>query len=83
MKKIPKSHFELFAIFLSAIGYTGKMNGDGSMVCINAKMPKERRQIVIWQNGKMNEACQILWKDYLNHWLAIGKEFIDELRKVK
>ncbi len=32
-------------------------------------------------NGKMNKACQILWNDYLNHWLVIGKEFIEELKK--
>ena len=51
------------------------------MVCINPKMCKERRQIVLWQKGKMNKACQILWNDYLNHWLVIGKEFIEELKK--
>ena len=44
-------------------------------------MPKERRQIVIWRNGKMNKACELLWLDFLNHWLIIGKEFIDALNK--
>ncbi len=82
MKKIPKTHFKLFAAFLTVIGYKAKMNGDGSMCCINPRMKKERRQIVLWASGKMNKACQILWQDYLNHWLAIGKEFISELRKV-
>ena len=81
MKRIPKSHFTLFTVFITVLGYKAKQNSDGSMVCINPKMCKERRQIVFWINGKMNKACQILWNDYLNHWLVIGKEFIEELKK--
>ena len=81
MKKIPKSHITLFTVFITVLGYKAKQNSDGSMVCINPKMCKERRQIVLWQNGKMNKACQILWNDYLNHWLVIGREFIEELKK--
>ena len=81
MKRIPKSHFTLFTVFITVLGYKAKQNSDGSMVCINPKMCKERRQIVLWINGKMNKACQILWNDYLNHWLVIGKEFIEELKK--
>ena len=81
MKRIPKSHFTLFTVFITVLGYKAKQNSDGSMVCINPKMCKERRQIVLWINGKMNKACQILCNDYLNHWLVIGKEFIEELKK--
>ena len=81
MKRIPKSHFTLFTVFITVLGYKAKQNSDGSMVCINPKMCKEHRQIVLWINGKMNKAYQILWNDYLNHWLVIGKEFIEELKK--
>lgn len=52
---------------------------DTSLTCINPKMPKGRRQIVFWQDGRMNKSCQLLWFDFLNHWLLIGKEFIEKL----
>lgn len=81
MKSIPQKHQEQFKMFLAVIGFSAKMNADGSMTCINPKMPKDRRQLVLWQNGKMNKACQILWLDFLNHWLTIGKQFIDALNK--
>lgn len=81
MKKIPKSHFNVFTMFLTVLGYKSKPNSDGSVLCISPKMPKERRQIVIWRDGKMNKACELLWFDFLNHWLIIGKEFIDALNK--
>lgn len=81
MKSIPQKHQEQFKMFLAVIGFSAKMNADGSMTCINPKMPKDRRQLVLWQNGKMNKACQILWLDFLNHWLAIGKQFIEALNK--
>ena len=68
-------------MFLTVLGFKSKQNSDGSVLCINPKMPKERRQIVIWLNGNMNKACQLLWIDFLNHWLLIGKEFIDALNK--
>ena len=42
-------------------------------------MPKGRRQIVIWRDGKINKASQLVWFDFLNHWLIIGKEFIEKL----
>ena len=66
-------------MFLAAIGFKAKMSVDGSITCINPKMPKERRQIVLWQDGKMNKACQLLWLDFLAHWLEIGKQFIEVL----
>lgn len=81
MKRIPKPHFAVFTMFLTVLGYKSKPNSDGSVLCICPKMPKERRQIVIWRNGKMNKACELLWLDFLNHWLIIGKEFIDALNK--
>ena len=81
MNRIPKSHFAVFTMFLTVLGYKAKQNSDGSILCINPKMPKERRQIVIWHDGKMNKACRLLWLDFLNHWLIIGKEFIDALNK--
>ena len=81
MKKIPKRVLEPFMMFLTVIGYKAKMNPDLSMTCINPKMPKGRRQIVFWQDGRMNKSCQLLWFDFLNHWLLIGKEFIEELNK--
>ncbi|ENU40003.1 hypothetical protein [Acinetobacter johnsonii] len=81
MKKVPKRHMDQFTMFLSVVGFTAKTNADGSITCINPKMPKERRQIVLWQNGKMNKACQLLWWDFLNHWLLIGKQFIEALNK--
>jgi len=56
MKKVPKKHMDQFTMFLSVVGFTAKTNADGSITCINPKMPKERRQIVLWQNGKMNKA---------------------------
>lgn len=80
MKRIPLNMQDAFLIFLSIIGYKAKMNGDGSMICINVKAKKERRQIVIWRDGKMNKTCQLVWVDFLNHWLAIGKEFIEKLK---
>ena len=46
-------------------------------------MPKERRQIVLWKDGQMNKNCQLLWLDFCSNWLAIGKEFIEELRNAK
>ena len=42
-------------MFLTVLGYKAKQNSDGSILCINPKMPKERRQIVIWHDGKMNQ----------------------------
>lgn len=81
MKKIPKNLQDAFFIFLSVIGYQAKMNPDNSMVCINPRAPKERRQIVIWRDGKMNKACQLVWTDFLNHWLVIGEEFIKALKE--
>ena len=81
MKKVPKRHMDQFTMFLSVVVFTAKTNADGSITCINPKMPKERRQIVFWQNGKMNKACQLLWWDFLNHWLLIGKQFIEALNK--
>ena len=81
MNRIPKSHFAVFTMFLTVLGYKAKQNSDGSILCINPKMPKERRQIVIWHDGKMNKACRLLWLDFLNHWLIIGKKFIEELKK--
>ena len=81
MNKVPKRHMDQFTMFLSVVGFTAKTNADGSITCINPKMPKERRQIVLWQNGKMNKACQLLWWDFLNHWLLIGKQFIEALNK--
>jgi hypothetical protein len=81
VKSIPQKHQEQFKMFLAVIGFSAKMNADGSMTCINPKMPKDRRQLVLWKNGKMNKACQILWLDFLNHWLTIGKQFIDALNK--
>ena len=81
MNRIPKSHFAVFTMFLTVLGYKAKQNSDGSILCISPKMPKERRGIVIWHDGKMNEACRLLWLDFLNHWLIIGKEFIDALNK--
>ena len=80
-EKVPKRHMDQFTMFLSVVGFTAKTNADGSITCINPKMPKERRQIVLWQNGKMNKACQLLWWDFLNHWLLIGKQFIEALNK--
>ena len=79
MKKIPKNLQDAFFMFLSVIGYKAKMNSDLSMTCINPKMPKGRRQIVIWRDGKINKASQLVWFDFLNHWLMIGKEFIEKL----
>ena len=81
MNRIPKSHFAVFTMFLTVLGYKSKQNSDGSILCISPKMPKERRQIVIWHDGKMNKACRLLWLDFLNHWLIIGKEFINALNK--
>ncbi|WP_336956752.1 hypothetical protein [Acinetobacter johnsonii] len=81
MKKIPKRHMNQFTMFLAVVGFNAKTNADGSITCINPKMPKERRQIVLWQNGKMNKACQLLWWDFLNHWLLFGKQFIESLNK--
>ena len=81
MKRIPKSHFAVFTMFLTVLGYKSKPNSDGSVLRISQKMPKERRQIVIWRDGKMDKACELLWFDFLNHWLIIGKEFIDALNK--
>lgn len=81
MKKIPKNLQDEFFTFLSVIGYQAKMNSDSSMVCINPRAPKERRQIVIWRDGKMNKACQLVWTDFLNHWLVIGREFIEALKE--
>lgn len=81
MKKIPKRVLEPFMMFLTVIGYKAKMNPDLSMTCINVKMPKQRRQIVLWQDGQMNKNCQLLWLDFCSNWLAIGKEFIEELNK--
>ena len=81
MKKVPKKHMDQFTMFLSVIGFVAKTNADGSITCINPKMPKDRRQIVLWQNGKMNKACQLLWWDFLNHCLVIGKQFIEALNK--
>ena len=81
MNRIPKSHFAVFTMFLTVLGYKAKQNSDGSILCISPKMPKERRQIVIWHDGKMNKACRLLWLDFLNHWLIIGKEFINALNK--
>ena len=81
MKKVPKKHMDQFTMFLSVIGFVAKTNADGSITCINPKMPKERRQIALWQNGKMNKTCQLLWWDFLNHWLLIGKQFIEALNK--
>jgi hypothetical protein len=60
MKTIPKNLQDAFFIFLSVIGYQANMNPDNSMVCINPRAPKERRQIVIWRDGKMNKACQLV-----------------------
>ena len=81
MKKVPKQHFDEFMMFLSVIGYKAKMNSDGSMTCINPKMEKGRRQLVLWRDGRMNKVCRLLWLDFLNHWLAIGKEFIEKLNE--
>lgn len=81
MKTIPKNLQDAFFIFLSVIGYQAKMNSDNSMVCINPRAPKERRQIVIWRDGKMNKSCQLVWTDFLNHWLLIGREFIEALKE--
>lgn len=81
MKTIPKNLQDAFFIFLSVIGYQAKMNPDNSMVCINPRAPKERRQIVIWRDGKMNKSCQLVWTDFLNHWLVIGEEFIKALKE--
>ena len=81
MKTLPKKHQDQFMMFLTVIGFNARMNNDGSFTCINPRMPKERRQLVLWQNGKMNKACQLLWWDFLNHWLAIGKQFIEALNK--
>ena len=50
MKKVPKKHMDQFTMFLSVVGFVAKTNADGSITCINPKMPKERRQIVLWQN---------------------------------
>lgn len=83
MKKIPKRVLEPFMIFLTVIGYKARMNHDSSMTCINVKMPKERRQIVLWKDGQMNKNCKLLWLDFCSNWLAIGKEFIEELRNAK
>lgn len=58
-----------FTMFLSVVGFTAKTNADGSITCINPKMPK------------MNKTCQLLWWDFLNHWLLIGKQFIEALNK--
>ena len=60
MKKVPKRHMDQFTMFLSVVGFTAKTNADGSITCINPKMPKDRRQ---------------------NHWLVIGKQFIEALNK--
>ena len=68
-------------MFLTVLGYKSKQNSDGSILCISPKTPKERRQIMFWLDGKMNKACRLLWLDFLNHWLIIGKEFIDALNK--
>ena len=68
-------------MFLTVLGYKAKQNSDGSILCINPKMPKERRQIVIWHDGKMTKECRLLWLDFLHHWLIIGKECIEELKK--
>ena len=76
MKKVPKRHMDQFTMFLSVVGFTAKTNADGSITCINPKMPKERRQIVLWQNGKMNKACQLLWwakpKNTIDSFIAEG-----------
>ena len=81
MKKVPKKHFDEFLMFLSVTGYKAKAQPDSSMLCINPKMPKDRKQLVIWQDGRMNKVCQLLWLDFLNHWLVIGKEFIEKLNE--
>ena len=79
MKKIPKNLHDAFLMFLTVIGFKAKMNPDTPLTCINPKMPKGRRQIVFWQDGRMNKSCQLVWFEFLNHWLLIGKEFIEKL----
>ena len=79
MKKVPKSHMDLFTMFLTVIGFKAKMNADGSLICLNPRMPKGRRQLVLWRYGKMNKSCRLLWLDFMNHWLVLGKKFIESL----
>ena len=49
------------------------------------KIPKNLQDVffmflsVIGYKAKMNKSCQLLWFDFLNHWLLIGKEFIEKL----